>query len=384
MSKIPFARPDIGDREIAAVTKVLRSGWLTTGPEAKAFERELAAYVGVARAVAVNSGTAALHLALEAIGVTTDDEVIVPTWTFTASAEVARYLGARPVFVDVHRGDLNIEAAAVERAITKRTKAIVGVDIGGQPCDWHLLRELARPRDIVLVDDAAHALPASLHGRRIGTWADITAFSFYATKTLTTGEGGMLVTDNGKWADRAEVMALHGISRDAWKRYTAEGTWRYEVIAPGFKYNLTDIAAALGRVQLSRVEEMAERRTAIAARYSAAFAEIPELEPPVVAADRVSAWQLYVLRLNLDRLAKGRDAFITELGDRGVSASVHFIPLHLHPYWRDTYALRPEQFPVASAEFERVVSLPIYSTLSEAEVERVIEAVGETLNELRR
>ena len=384
MSKIPFARPDIGDREIAAVTKVLRSGWLTTGPEAKALERELAAYVGVARAVAVNSGTAALHLALEAIGVTTDDEVIVPTWTFTASAEVARYLGARPVFVDVHRGDLNIEAAAVERAITKRTKAIVGVDIGGQPCDWHLLRELARPRDIVLVDDAAHALPASLHGRRIGTWADITAFSFYATKTLTTGEGGMLVTDNGKWADRAEVMALHGISRDAWKRYTAEGTWRYEVIAPGFKYNLTDIAAALGRVQLSRVEEMAERRTAIAARYSAAFAEIPELEPPVVAADRVSAWQLYVLRLNLDRLAKGRDAFITELGDRGVSASVHFIPLHLHPYWRDTYALRPEQFPVASAEFERVVSLPIYSTLSEAEVERVIEAVGETLDELRR
>jgi len=384
VSKIPFARPDIGDREIAAVTKVLRSGWLTTGPEAKALERELAAYVGVARAVAVNSGTAALHLALEAIGVTTDDEVIVPTWTFTASAEVARYLGARPVFVDVHRGDLNIEAAAVERAITKRTKAIVGVDIGGQPCDWHLLRELARPRDIVLVDDAAHALPASLHGRRIGTWADITAFSFYATKTLTTGEGGMLVTDNGKWADRAEVMALHGISRDAWKRYTAEGTWRYEVIAPGFKYNLTDIAAALGRVQLSRVEEMAERRTAIAARYSAAFAEIPELEPPVVAADRVSAWQLYVLRLNLDRLAKGRDAFITELGDRGVSASVHFIPLHLHPYWRDTYALRPEQFPVASAEFERVVSLPIYSTLSEAEVERVIEAVGETLDELRR
>ncbi len=384
MSKIPFARPDIGDREIAAVTKVLRSGWLTTGPEAKAFERELAAYVGVARAVAVNSGTAALHLALEAIGVTTDDEVIVPTWTFTASAEVARYLGARPVFVDVHRGDLNIEAAAVERAITKRTKAIVGVDIGGQPCDWHLLRELARPRDIVLVDDAAHALPASLHGRRIGTWADITAFSFYATKTLVTGEGGMLVTDQATWADRAEVMALHGISRDAWKRYTAEGTWRYEVIAPGFKYNLTDIAAALGRVQLSRVEEMAERRTAIAARYSAAFAEIPELEPPVVAADRVSAWQLYVLRLNLDRLAKGRDAFITELGDRGVSASVHFIPLHLHPYWRDTYALRPEQFPVASAEFERVVSLPIYSTLSEAEVERVIEAVGETLDELRR
>jgi dTDP-4-amino-4,6-dideoxygalactose transaminase len=384
MSRIPFARPDITEREIDAVTKVLRSGWLTTGPEAKAFERELAEYVGAARGVAVDSCTAALHLALEAIGVGADDEVIVPTWTFTASAEVARYLGARLVFVDVHRGDLNIDANAVERAITKRTKAIVGVDIGGQPCDWHLLREIAGPRGIVLVDDAAHALPASLHGRRIGTWADLTAFSFYATKTLTTGEGGMLVTDNGKWADRAEVMALHGISRDAWKRYTAEGTWRYEVIAPGFKYNLTDIAAALGRVQLSRVEEMAERRTAIAQRYTAAFREVAELEPPIVAADRVSAWQLYVLRLHLDRLTKGRDAFITELGDRGVASSVHFIPLHMHPYWRETYSLRPEQFPVASAEFERVVSLPIYSTLTDGEVERVIDAVRATVAALRR
>ena len=384
VSRIPFARPDITDAEVEAVTRVLRSGWLTTGPEAKAFERELASFVGAAHAVGVNSGTAALHLALEAIGIGPDAEVIVPTWTFTASAEVARYLGATPVLVDVRAADLNVNVDAVERAITPRTKAIVGVDIGGQPCDWHLLRELAAPRGIVLVDDAAHALPASLRGRRIGTWADLTAFSFYATKTITTGEGGMLVTEDAAWAERAQVMSLHGISHDAWKRYTAEGSWRYDVVAPGFKYNLTDIAAALGRVQLARAEQMTSRRTAIAARYSAAFAEVDALEVPTVADDRVSAWQLYILRLRLDRLRTDRAAFIAELGERGVGASVHFIPLHLHPYWRDTYGLRPDSYPVATREYESVVSLPIYSALTDEEVDRVIDAVRATVAALRR
>ncbi len=384
MSRIPFARPDITDTEIAAVTKVLRSGWLTTGPEAKAFEGELAAFVGAKHAIGVNSGTAALHLALEAIGIGPDDEVIVPTWTFTASAEVVRYLGATPVLVDVGHTDLNIDVAAVERAITPRTKAVIGVDIGGQPCDWHLLRELAAQRHILLVDDAAHALPATLRGRLIGTWADVTAFSFYATKTITTGEGGMLVTDDDGWARRADVMSLHGISHDAWKRYTADGSWRYEVIAPGFKYNLMDIAAALGRVQLTRVAEMAERRTSVATRYGEAFADVEALEVPAVAPDRVSAWQLYVVRLRLDRLAKDRGAFIAELAERGIGASVHFIPLHLHPYWRDTYRLRPQDFPVATREYERVVSLPIYSALTDDEVERVIETVRATATALRR
>ena len=384
MSWIPFARPDITDAEVAAVTKVLRSGWLTTGAEAKAFEGDFAAYVGARHAVGVNSGTAALHLALEALGVEAQHEVIVPTWTFTASAEVTRYLGATPVIVDVLPADLNVDPDAVERAITPRTKAIVGVDIGGRPCDWHRLRELAAGRGIALVDDAAHALPASLLGRGIGTWADLTAFSFYATKTLTTGEGGMLVTDSDAWAERAKVMSLHGITHDAWKRYTAEGSWRYEVVAPGFKYNLTDIAAAMGRVQLARVEAMAARRTAIAARYDQAFADLHEIETPAASADRVSAWQLYIIRLRLDLLRTDRAAFITELGERGVGASVHFIPLHLHTYWRDTYRLRAEDFPVASREYERVVSLPIYSALTDQEVDRVIDVVRETATALRR
>lgn len=383
--KVPFARPDLTEREIDAVVAVLRSGWLTTGPEAKAFEREFASYVGAARAIGVNSGTAALHLALEAIGVAPGDEVIVPTWTFTASAEVVRYLGARPVFVDVRPDDLNIDVRLVERALTERTKAIIGVDIGGRPCDWRGLRDLAQSRGVVLVDDAAHALPADLHGRRIGTWADITAFSFYATKTLTTGEGGMLVTDVARWADRAEVMSLHGISHDAWKRYTAEGSWRYEVIAPGYKYNLTDIAAALGRVQLARVDEMQQRRAAVASRYREALADVAEIELPSAddGAHR-SAWQLFVIRLRPERLASDRAAFITALGERGVGASVHFIPLHLHPYWRETYQLGEASFPVATAEYPRVLSLPIYSALTDADVADVIDAVRDTARALRR
>lgn len=382
--RVPFARPDIGDAEIEAVTRVLRSGWLTTGPEAQAFERELAARVGAPHAIAVVSGTAALHLALEAAGVGPDDEVIVPTWTFTASAEVVRYLGARPVIVDVRSDDLNVDAAAVERALTARTKAIVGVDLGGQPCDWHLLRELARGREVVLVDDAAHALPATLHGRLIGTWADLTAFSFYVTKTLATGEGGMLVTADDRWARRARVMSLHGISHDAWNRYSAEGTWRYEVIAPGFKYNMTDIAAALGRVQLGRLDGMTARREEIAGRYSDAFAGNDALEPPAVRPDRSSAWQLYVLRLRLEALRHDRAAAIEDLRERGIGTSVHFIPLHLHPYWRDTYGLRPEIFPVATREYERAISLPIYSAMSDDDVTAVIDAVRAVVSADRR
>lgn len=384
MSRVPFARPDITDAEVDAVTAVLRSGWLTTGAVTKAFEKELAEAVGVRRAVAVNSGTAALHLALDALGLGRDDEVIVPTWTFTASAEVVRYFDARPVLVDVRPDDLTIDVPAVERAITPRTKAIIGVDLGGAPCDWHLLRQLVDGRGIALVDDAAHALPAELLGTPIGRWADLTAFSFYATKTVTTGEGGMLVTDHDGMADRAAVMSLHGISHDAWKRYTAEGTWRYDVIAPGFKYNMTDVAAALGRVQLARARAMRDRRSAIAARYTAAFGALEEIEPPSVREGRTSSWHLYVIRLRLDRLARDRAAFIDELGRRGVAASVHFIPLHLMTYWRESLAARDADLPIATREFERVVSLPIYSALTDAEVDRVIDVVGETARALAR
>lgn len=374
-SGVPFARPDITNAEIDAVTEVLRSGWLTTGPITKRFEREVAQRLGVRRAVAVSSGTAALHLALEAIGLRRGDEVIVPTYTFTSTAEVVRYFDASVVLVDVCADDLNIDPAAAQRAITHRTRAIVGVDIAGQPCDWPALRRIADATGVRLVDDAAHALPASLDGRPIGRWADATAFSFYSTKTLATGEGGMLVTDDDAIADRAEVMALHGISRDAWKRYAVAGGWRYEVVAPGFKYNLTDIASALGRVQLARLDEMQARRAAIAARYGEAFRDVPAVETPTVRPGRTVSWHLYIVRLRDGALRIDRSRFIEELADRGIGASVHFIPLHLQPYWRDTYGHAPDDMPVATREFGRAISLPIYSAMTDQAVERVIAAV---------
>jgi dTDP-4-amino-4,6-dideoxygalactose transaminase len=312
------------------------------------------------------------------------DEVIVPTYTFAASAEVIRYFGARPVLVDVRPDDLNLDVAAVERAIGPNTRAVVGVDLAGQPCDWHLLRPLAERHGFALVDDAAHALPSSLRGRAIGCWADVTAFSFYPTKPLTTGEGGMLVTENESWATRAQRMSLHGVSRDAWNRYGAEGTWYYEIIAPGFKYNMTDIAAALGLVQLRRLDEMNRRRASIAEQYTAALESFAELEVPSIRADRSTSWHLYILRLNLDRLRCDRAEFIDALDQEQVGTSVHFIPLHRHPYYRDTYGYTPSEFPVADREYQRVVSLPIYSRMTDEDVDRVIGAIGRIVAANRR
>ena len=372
---LPFALPDITDEEIDAVVETLRSGWLTTGPRVKAFEEAFAHYLGVSHAMALNSGTAALHLALEAIGLTAEQEVIVPTFTFTASAEVVRYFGARPVLVDVDPADLNVDTASVERAITSKTRAIIGVDFAGQPCDWDRLRALTNDGRVVLIDDAAHALPSRLRGRSIGRWADLTAFSFYATKTLTTGEGGMLVTERNDWADRIEIMSLHGISKNAWNRYTVNGSWFYQVMAPGYKYNMTDMAAALGLVQLRRLETMTARRAAIAGRYTAAFETIFELEVPRIKADRSSSWHLYVLRLNLESLRCDRGAFIEALHSENIAASVHFIPLHRHPYYADVLGYAVNDFPTANREYERVVSLPIYSRMTDGDVDDVIEAV---------
>jgi dTDP-4-amino-4,6-dideoxygalactose transaminase len=263
----------------------------------------------------------------------------------------------------------------VSAAITQRTRAIIGVDVGGQPADWDRLKPLAERHSLFLLDDAAHALPSSLANRVIGQWADVTVFSFYATKTLTTGEGGMLVTANDAWADRAQMMSLHGISRDAWKRYTAEGNWYYEVLAPGYKYNMTDLAAAIGLVQLQRLDQMNHRRAAIAEKYSSAFAQVPELQRPTIKRDRTTSWHLYLLRLHLDRLRCDRAKFINELKARNIATSVHFIPLHLHPYYRETYGYQPDAFPVAQAEYWRVISLPIYSKMSDADVGDVIDAV---------
>jgi dTDP-4-amino-4,6-dideoxygalactose transaminase len=367
---IPFALPDLTEAEIDAVVQVLRSGWITTGPRAKELEARFGEAVGGSHCLVVNSCTAALHLALEAVGVRAGDEVIVPTMTFAASAEVVRYLGATPVLVDVRRSDHNVDPAAVERALTPRTRAILPVHFAGVAADMDEITALARARRIPVVADAAHAFPCQYRGRNVGTLADITCFSFYATKTITTGEGGAVVTGNGEWADRMRVMALHGISRDAWKRYTAEGNWYYEILAPGYKYNLTDIAAALGLVQLGRASEMRARLEAI--------------ERPVCPSDRSHAHHLYVVRLVPSALRIDRNAVMEELKRRGVGASVHFIPLHVHPYYRDTYGYRPESLPVADELYRCSISLPLFSAMTDAQVERVIGAITSVIREHRR
>jgi len=382
---LPFALADIDDTEVAEVTSVIRSGWLTSGSKTGRFEAEFAAFVGAGHAVAVNSCTAAMHLALEASGLRAGDEVIVPTYTFAATAEVVRYFGAKPVLVDVDSTSLCIDPVRVEAAVTPRTRAIIPVHLGGRCAEMDELRVIAERHDLCVIEDAAHAFPAKYKGRTVGTLSDFTCFSFYATKTLTTGEGGMICTENGLLADRCRVMCLHGISRDAWKRYTAEGTWYYEVIAPGFKYNLTDIASAMGLAQLHKANRMHERRVQIAGRYTAAFRALPELEPPPEApADGQHAWHLYILRLNLDRLSINRARFIEELRRLNIGTSVHFIPLHLHPYYRKTYGYEPEDLPVAYREYQREISLPVYSKMTDDDVQDVIDAVTDVVARNRR
>ena len=382
--RLPFHRPCVEEDEIAEVVDALRGGWLTTGPRCKRFEQEMAAYVGAKHAVAVNSATAALHLALDAIGLRADDEVIVPAYTFAASAEVVLYFGARPVLVDVDRRTLNVDPSAVEAAITPRTRAIMSVDIGGVPCDYDALRAIADRHRLVIVDDAAHAIPSRYKGRLLGTIADLTAFSFYATKTLTTGEGGMLLTDDDGYAERARTMSLHGMSRDAWKRYTAEGSWYYEIVAPGFKYNMTDLAAALGLRQLAKQERFLAERARTAARYDAAFRELPEVEVPSVPADVETSWHLYVLRLNLDHLSADRAQVIRALGAENVGTSVHFIPLHLHPWYAEEYGYTKDAYPTAYGEYQRVISLPIFPGMTDQDVEDVIGAVRKVVTHYRR
>lgn len=373
---LPFAVPHITQAEIDEVVDTLRSGWLTTGPKTKRFEREFARKVDAPYAVALNSATAAMHLALDAIGLQPGDEVIVPVYTFTASAEVVIYFHARPVLVDVDPVTCNLDPAQLERSITPRTRAIIVVHIAGLPADMDSILSVARAHHLPVIEDAAHAFPSKYRGRVIGSMSDLTAFSFYATKTLATGEGGMLTTANAQYAERASMMSLHGISRDAWKRYSAEGSWYYEVIRAGYKYNMTDIAAALGLQQLARCDWLLGRRQTIAKRYTEAFSQWPELESPPDPAHVEHAWHLYMLRLHLERLTITRDGFIQELARANIGASVHFIPLHLHPFYRETYRLRPGDFPRALDAYQRVISLPIYPGMSDSDVEDVITAVG--------
>ena len=364
---LPFSPPCIGEEEIAAVADVLRSDWITTGPRTKEFERLFAQAVSAPAALALNSCTAALHTALFTLGVGPGDEVITTPMTFAASVNVIEHVGARPVLVDVEPDTANIDPAAVDRAVTARTKAIIPVHYTGHPVDLDAIQAIAEAHRLAIVEDAAHALPAYYKGRQIGSGTNPVAFSFYATKNLTTGEGGAL-TGSEEFLDRARVVSLHGMSRDAWKRYDKGGSWFYEVVLPGFKYNMTDIQAAIGSVQLKRLESFQRRRRAIVAEYASAFADCDALELPVARPEVVHAWHLFVLRLRPEALTIGRDAFIDALKARNIATSVHFIPVHVHPYYRDKYRLSPGDLPVAYAHYQRSLSLPLHPRLSDEDV----------------
>ena len=391
---LPFALPVIEEEEIKEVLDVLKSAWITTGPKVKLFEREFAEYIGCKHAIAVNSCTAALHLALEAIGIGEGDEIITSPLTFAATSEVIRYFKARPIFVDIDSKTMNLDVELLEHAVQKRCesgdgkrlKAIIPVHYAGYPCDMDAIMSLASRYDLKIIEDAAHAFPTSYKRRMIGTLGDITCFSFYATKNITTGEGGMITTQNEEYADRMRIMSLHGISKDAWKRYTAEGSWYYEIVAPGYKYNLTDIAAGLGVAQLRKADAFLKRRMQIADRYHEAFQELNELDLPLAYEGEkgtTHSWHLYVIRLNLQRLQIDRNKFIDGLRRKGIGTSVHFIPLHIHPYYRETYGYQPADFPVAYETYQRIISLPIYARMTDQDVNRVIESVTEIVKSNR-
>lgn len=387
MRRIPFYKPSIGQAEIDEVVDTLQKGWLTTGPKTKQFEAEFARYMHHPHAVAVNSCTAALHLALEAVGVQAGDAVVVPTMTFAATAEVVRYLNARPLLVDCRPDDFNIDLRDAERAIEEaldrgeRVKAIMPVDYGGQVADMKGVKDLAQRYQLKIIEDAAHCCPALYRDTMEGPWktvgsdADISCYSFYANKTITTGEGGMACTSNEEYANRMRIMSLHGISRDAWKRFTAEGVWYYEIMAPGFKYNLTDIASAIGLHQLRAADQMHRQRCLWAECYTQWLSDVEELILPSAQPDRIHSWHLYVIRLKLDRLTLDRGQFINELKALGIGTSVHWMPLHMHPYYRDLYGYQAQDLPAAASLFPQIVSLPLFPDLLESEVRYVTQSI---------
>lgn len=378
---LPFALPDIGEEEIREVIDSLRSGWLTSGPKTKQFESDFVDFLGGnVEAIAVNSATAGLHLALEAIGIQPGDEVITTTYTFTATAEVIHYLGADPVLVDIDPSTLNIDPNEIAKVITPKTKAIIPVHFAGLACDMDAILALAAKHDLKVIEDAAHAIPTTSGGQLVGALrSDATVYSFYVTKTLATGEGGMVVTCDPEIAARCRVMRLHGISRDVFERYSSDKpSWYYEVVAPGFKYNMTDIAASLGIHQLKKVYTFQKRRAEIAQIYDQAFADLPVQLPPKASVEETHAWHLYILRL-AEEAPVGRDRFIELMAQAGVGCSVHFIPLHMHPYWRNRYNYQPDDFPHTLKTYLSIVSLPIYTRMTDADVERVVGAVRSIL-----
>jgi len=371
--QIPFHKTHTTEEEINAAIEAIRSGWLTMGPKTVEFENKFKEYIGAAEAVSMNSATAALHLALKAIGLQRGDEVILPTTTFVATAEVVTYFDAIPVLCDIEESTHNIDVSKIEALITDKTKAIIPVHFAGQPCDMDEIYDLADKYNLKIIEDAAHAIPSSYKGITIGNLekSDITCFSFYATKTLSTGEGGMATTDNPDYAKSMKINRLHGISKDAWDRYTTKGSWYYEIVDNGCKYNTTDINASLGLVQLRKQDMLREKRNNIASKYNEAFKNDKNIIIPFVKEDRVTSWHLYVIKID------NRDEVIEKLKENGVGCSVHFIPIHKHPYYKDKYGYKNEDYPIANDVFNKSLSLPIYPDMSDEEVEYVINKVKE-------
>lgn len=394
--KVPFHRADIGEDEIAEVVATLRSGWLTTGPRTKQFEAEFAAYVGAKHAVALNSATAALHLALEAVGLQRGECVLVPAMTFAATAEVVRYFDAKPLLVDCRDDDLNLDCSharkVAEAAVARgeRLRAIIPVHYGGKVVDMAGVRALVRDFNLALIEDAAHCCPAHYRDspnqdwRPVGAEAAVTCFSFYANKCITTGEGGMACTNNDRLAERIRVMGLHGISKDAWKRFTSEGSWYYEIVAPGFKYNLTDIASAIGLHQLRKADRLRIARERAVTSYRARLSKVPGLILQADDPNRIHSWHLFPIRLRLEELSVDHAVVISELKAAGIGASVHWMPLHMHPYYRDTYGYVPNDLPVAARVFPQLISLPLFPAMSEEDIEYVCSTLTTILKRYRR
>jgi dTDP-4-amino-4,6-dideoxygalactose transaminase len=371
---LPYSLPSLGEEEVAEVADSIRSGWVTTGPKVKRFEEDFANYVGANHAIAVSSCTAALHISLAALDIGPGDEIIVPTLTFCSTANVVTHLGARPVLVDiVEDGQVSVES--ISRAVTSRTRAILPVHYGGQACHLREILAIAEAHAIPVIEDAAHATGATYEGRKIGTHGLATAFSFYATKNMTTGEGGMITTNDADLATRMRLLSMHGMSRDAWKRYTQAGSWAYEVIEPGYKSNMSDLQAAIGIHQLRRLDGFIDRRRLIAERYQAAFEDLEELQLPQDCPRRPHTYHIFPVRLAPGTLDLGRDELIEELRSSRIGTSVHFIPLHRHPYYQQTFGYGPKQFPVAERFYQGLLSLPLYPKMSDADVEDVIVSV---------
>lgn len=393
MRQIPFHRPAIGPEEEREVIDTLRSGWITTGPKAKRLEADFAAYVGARNALAVSHCTGALHLALFALGIGPGDEIITTPFTFTATAEVMGYLGARPVFVDIEPDTFNVDPGAIEHALAsgrhRKVKAIMPVHFAGQACDMDRISALARRHQLRIVEDAAHAVGSErlIEGRgmvKVGTIGDLSCFSFYATKNITSAEGGMITTEDDALAAKIAVASLHGMDRDAWKRYDSSGSWFYEIHDTGFKYNLSDVHAAIGVAQLKRADELMRRRQTIAQAYNEAFRNDPALEIPVTEAGVVHAWHLYVMRLRPQELRVTRNRFVESLRERGVGTSVHCIPLNTMAFYQNRYGYRTGDFPVAEGVYSRCLSLPIFPAMSDEDVAYVIESVLAVARENRR